>query len=66
MSEVLKSITTDIAYLEMAEECYDHYKKIHESDPENEKIKNVLNNSKDTLDKLKITFVKMNDFIKTL
>ena len=38
----------------------------YESDPENEKIKNVLNNSKDTLDKLKITFVKMNDFIKTL
>ena len=66
MSEVLKSITTDVAYLEMAEECYDHYKKIYESDPENEKIKNVLNNSKDTLDKLKITFVKMNDFVKTL
>ena len=50
----------------MAEECYDHYKKIYENDPENEKIKNVLNNSKDTLDKLKITFVKMNDFVKTL
>ncbi|MDY3778273.1 MAG: hypothetical protein SOZ53_05425, partial [Candidatus Onthovivens sp.] len=66
MSEVLKSITTDISYLEMAEECYNHYKKIYENNPENEKIKNVLNNSKDTLDKLKITFVKMNDFIKTL
>ena len=38
---ISKNTTTDISYLEMAEECYDHYKKIYENDPENEKIKNV-------------------------